>query len=84
MANQKKISRVKVPYELDVSAIRLKTRCPGHWTPYTQDNFARLIGVPEGTLRQWEQGRRKPTGAARVLLAMLDRNPHVVVEMLQT
>jgi putative transcriptional regulator len=46
--------------------------------PYTQANFARMIGIPFGTLRQWEQGRRRPTGAARVLLAMLDRDPDVI------
>ena len=83
MANQTKVPAVKVPYELDVAAIRLKTRAPGHYGPYTQDNFARLIGVPVGTLRQWEIGRRKPTGAARVLLLMVDRNPRVVVETLE-
>ena len=38
---------------------------------HTQENFGRLLGVPTGTLRQWEQGRRKPTGAARVLLSQI-------------
>ena len=70
-----------MPNELDVAAIRLKTRATPY-QPYTQENFARLIGVSAGTLRQWEIGRRKPTGAARVLLAMIDRNPLVVVQTL--
>jgi putative transcriptional regulator len=46
--------------------------------PMTQENFARVIGVSAGTVRNWEQGRRQPTGPARVLLAMVDRNPGVV------
>jgi putative transcriptional regulator len=46
--------------------------------PMTQENFARVIGVSAGTVRNWEQGRRQPTGPARVLLAMVDCNPGVV------
>jgi len=82
MANQKRLPTLIVPEEIDVAAIRLKTRCPGHWTSYTQHNFARLIGVPPGTLRQWEQRRRNPTGAARVLLAMVDRQPDIIAQTL--
>jgi putative transcriptional regulator len=33
-------------------------------------------------LRNWEQGHRKPQGPARVLLALLDRNPRIVEETL--
>jgi putative transcriptional regulator len=55
---------------------------PGHWTGYTQENFARLIGVPAGTLREWEQRRRKATEAARVLLAMVDREPNIIARTL--
>jgi len=45
-------------------------------------DFARTIGIPYGTLRQWEQKRRHPTGAARVLLARIDRKPDLVSELL--
>jgi len=38
--------------------------------------------VTLSTLRNWEQGHRSPEGPARVLLAMLERNPHVVEETL--
>jgi putative transcriptional regulator len=41
-----------------------------------------MIGIPAGTLRQWEQRRRKPTGAARVLLAMVDREPDIIARTL--
>jgi putative transcriptional regulator len=38
--------------------------------------------VPVGTIRNWEQGRRAPQGSARILLALLDRNPRIVEETL--
>jgi putative transcriptional regulator len=60
---------------LDISAIRKRTGL-------SQTSFARQIGVSPGTLRNWEQGRRRPEGPARVLLAMLARDPHVVSRML--
>lgn len=67
--------RVHVPDSIDVHAIRRKTGL-------TQEAFSARIGVSTGTLRNWEQGRRTPDGPARVLLALLDRNPRIVEEML--
>ena len=46
----------------------------------SQDKFALLMGISTATLRNWEQGRRKPTGAARVLLRVASRHPEVVLE----
>ena len=46
----------------------------------SQDDFAALIGVNAGTLRGWEQGRREPNRAARVLLAVAAREPGIVLE----
>jgi putative transcriptional regulator len=66
---------VHVPAHVDVAAIRRRTGL-------SQDAFSRRIGVSSGTLRNWEQGRRSPEGPARVLLAMLDRNPRIVEETL--
>jgi putative transcriptional regulator len=34
----------------------------------SQSKFAALMGISPATLRNWEQGRRKPEGSARVLL----------------
>jgi putative transcriptional regulator len=82
MPNQKPLPELPLPESLDVAAIRAKTRYRSGFWCYTQANFARLIGVPPGTLRQWEQGRRQPTGAARVLLAMVDREPDIVARTL--
>lgn len=67
--------RVHVPDAIDVHAIRRKTGL-------TQEAFSARIGVSTGTLRNWEQGRRTPDGPARVLLALVDRNPRIVEEML--
>lgn len=55
----------------DVAAIRRKTGL-------SQEFFARGIGVAVGTLRNWEQGIRKPEGPARVLLHVVEQNPRAV------
>jgi putative transcriptional regulator len=41
----------------------------------TQQAFASCIDVPLDTIRNWEQGKRIPTGAAKALLRVLDRAP---------
>ena len=45
--------------------------------------FAHLIGVSERTLENWEQGRSKPTGAARALLKVAIKKPTAVFEALR-
>jgi putative transcriptional regulator len=49
----------------------------------TQEKFAHLIGISVATLRNWEQGRRKPEGAARVLLQVAARHPEAVLEVVR-
>jgi putative transcriptional regulator len=44
----------------------------------SQEYFAAGIGVPVGTLRNWEQGVRVPRGPARVLLHIVEQNPRAV------
>jgi len=39
--------------------------------------------VTTGTLLNWEQGRRHPTGPAQVLLALIERKSSVERELLQ-
>ncbi len=46
----------------------------------SQGEFARMLGISVDTLQNWEQGRRKPSGAARVLLKVAARHPEVVLE----
>jgi putative transcriptional regulator len=67
--------KLHIPRRVDVSAVR-------HRTGLSQAAFSNRIGVSQGTLRNWEQGRRQPEGPARVLLALLDRNPRIVEDTL--
>lgn len=48
----------------------------------SQQKFAAVLGVSARTLQDWEQGRRKPTGAARSLLAIAAKRPDVLREVL--
>ena len=47
----------------------------------SQAQFAKLMGVSVRTLQEWEQGRRKPSGAAQTLLAVATRHPEVLREL---
>ena len=46
----------------------------------SQDKFAKLLGISVATLRNWEQGRRKPEGPARVLLRVAAKHPEAVLD----
>ncbi len=48
----------------------------------SQKEFANMIGVKVGTLRNWEQGRRKPQGAALSLLRVVAADPVYVSKIL--
>ncbi len=47
----------------------------------SQGAFARLLGVSMRTLQEWEQGRKKPSGAAATLLRVAARHPEVLKEL---
>lgn len=49
----------------------------------SQREFAALLGVSIKTLQNWEQGRRSPHGAARVLLRVADKHPDAVWDVVQ-
>ena len=74
-AGKKKPPRVFEYPDPEVRVIRQKTGL-------SQDRFAFLIGVKPATLRNWEQGRRKPTGPAKALLRILEADPEGVVRAL--
>jgi putative transcriptional regulator len=65
---------VKVP-PIDVRLVRRKTGL-------SQTVFAARFGFSPGTVREWEQRRRVPTGPARVLLYVIDREPEAVLRAL--
>ena len=49
----------------------------------TQADFARAIGISVHTLRNWEQGRRTPEGAARVLLQVAAKHPEAIWDVVK-
>ncbi len=49
----------------------------------SQSEFAALLGISTGTLQNWEQGRRAPKGAARVLLQVAARHPDAVWDVVK-
>lgn len=51
-------------------------------TGLSQDAFAKAIGVPAGTIRNWEQGRKPPDPAARALLALVADDPEWALRVL--
>lgn len=50
----------------------------------TQAQFARAIAISVHTLRNWEQGRRKPEGPAIALLRIAARHPRILRENLSS
>ena len=46
----------------------------------TQEAFADLLGIGLSTLRSWEQKKREPSGAARMLIAIALKHPEVLKE----
>lgn len=53
-----------------------------HRLAASQSRFASMIGVSINTIQNWEQGRCTPTGPARILLIVADRNPDLLIKTL--
>jgi putative transcriptional regulator len=53
-------------------------------TGLSQAKFAELLGIELATLRNWEQGRRDPTGPARALLRAIHKDPVGVIRALSS
>tara|TARA_B110000908_G_scaffold155163_1_gene193108 strand:- start:19 stop:315 length:297 start_codon:yes stop_codon:yes gene_type:complete len=66
--------------EFTVNAIQVKEIRQS--TGLTQKRFCHLIDVNIGTLRNWEQGRREPTGPAKALLKAIHNDPAHVLKAL--
>ncbi|QIW16841.1 hypothetical protein A4G20_03225 [Pasteurellaceae bacterium RH1A] len=52
-----------------------------HKVQLSQPKFAACLGISVATLRSWEQGLRKPSGAAKTLLDLLYRKPELIHEL---
>ena len=74
LRGEKKPARIYEFSEPDV-------RCIREQYGLSQDKFASLMGISVATLRNWEQGRRKPEGSARILLRVAARHPEAVLDV---
>lgn len=91
MNNRKKISGQELGEKLLESVRQMKSGMGTVvFSPVTQARqasglsqvqFAKLMGVSVRTLQEWEQGRRKPSGAAQTLLVVAVRHPEVLREL---
>jgi putative transcriptional regulator len=70
-----RVTAVRVP-TTDVRAVRRKLGL-------SQSEFAAKFGFQPATLKNWEQGRTRPDGPARVLLAVIARHPDAVEDALR-
>ncbi len=75
LRGSRKAKRVFNFSEPDVKTIRL------HYG-LSQTKFSKLLGISPATLRNWEQGRRKPDGPARILLCVAAKHPKAVLDTL--
>ena len=68
-----KVARATQIAPNEVAAARLKTGL-------SQSQFAQVLHISARTLQEWEQGRRKPSGAAQALIQIAFRHPEVIAE----
>src|SRR3954451_10405892 len=76
LRGEKTPSRTFVIENPDVKALRGSFQL-------SQPEFAAMLGISVKTLRNWEQGRRKPEGPARVLLQVVARHPEAVWDVVR-
>ena len=68
-------ARLAVPMDMDVKAIRNRSGL-------SQEQFAAAFGFTSTQIKDWEQGRSRPTGGNRAYLLLIGENPRHVLEML--
>lgn len=75
-----RVSHVEVPGiqmpDIDVPQVRQRMGL-------SQTQFATKFGFPPATLRNWEQGRSRPDAPSRILLAVIERHPESVEDVLR-
>ena len=69
-------SRTFAPEAMDVQELRARF-------DLSQSEFAALLGISVDTLQNWEQGRRKPVGPAKVLLQVVAKHPDAVWDVVR-
>ncbi len=74
---RKRLMQGKFESGEDIAALRA-------FVGLTQAEFARAIEISVHTLRNWEQGRRKPEGSAIALLRIAARHPRILRENLES
>ena len=72
---RERIARGEISGGADVAALR-------RFIGLSQPDFATALGISVHTLRNWEQGRRRPEGPALALLRVAARHPRVLRENL--
>lgn len=70
-----KVTRLHIP-AVDVRGVRRKLRL-------SQSQFAARFGFAPASVKNWEQGRTRPEGPARVLLAVIAKHPEAVEDALR-
>ncbi len=71
---QNGIGLVHTPEQILIRQVRTKLKL-------SQQRFSNAINTPAATLRDWEQGRSKPSGAAICLLKIIDKYPNLLSEL---
>ena len=74
-SQRKRLMAGRIESGEDIAALR-------RFVALTQTQFAAALGISVHTLRNWEQGRRKPEGPALALLKIAARHPKIVRENL--
>ncbi len=69
------IKKASRNFEINIPKIKLIRKSLN----VSQSEFAMMIGVSVRTLQNWEQGRRRPQGTAKVLLNIVNNNPQVLI-----
>jgi len=64
------IPKVKINAK-DIKKIREKSKL-------SQNVFAKVLNVSSSSVKQWEQGKRTPSGSTKVLLELLKENPDIL------
>jgi putative transcriptional regulator len=64
--------------KLGLSPRHTDAREARHKLGLSQREFASLVGTAVGTVRKWELGTRRPSGAARTLIEVIKSEPKAV------